>query len=312
MLQVLLDRVWPFDPYRRAYQPDFKEGADRTSGSLDHPLVLSLLLVIALPIAVTLTRRVHAYALTTLLFVGLLQSGSRAGLVVGCAAVVAVLLLQRGRRGDSMVILAGVGILFAALLFSGLGSNVLRRFGQEAESTALRTEAYSFFADNWSSFLVAGGGYASSFDLKDSGALQSSLENAYVMLAVDAGIVAAAAFAVTMLVIVARSIVSHGFSARVGATLAGLTCAATFSSFMVQSAALILVLSPLALCLADGAVRARKRGDPHVDPEAVPPRGAGSQSMRRSPAMWSSSQGAPPARRIEDRGVYTRKIGGEA
>jgi hypothetical protein len=312
-LQVWLERVWPFDTFRRAYQSDFKEGADRTSGSLDHPLVLSLLLVVALPIAVTASRQLYAYAMTTLLFIGLLQSGSRAGLVLGILAIVPALIARRGNRVTNVLGLLGVAAVLSALLVSGAGQTVLERFQQDAGSTALRSEAYSFFADNWASYVFTGGGYASSFDLKDSGALQSSLENAYIMLAVDAGIVAALVFTMMLLSIAIRSVVHHGVTGRSCAALAGLTCAATFSSFMVQSAAMVIVLAPLALCLADSIERGAKGAD-HPPDKAwtdVGPAASG-RAVDHQAGSSTTTRGASPSLRSGDRDAAVRPHRGEA
>lgn len=110
----LLPRLWGNVVY---YEHQLLAGFPRGEGTLGHPLMLALLLVIA--IAITLSSKVSGakrlFVLLTL-FAGLFASGSRAGLLV---AVVLLLFSARGGRVKRFTI----GALLTATIVVALTSN---------------------------------------------------------------------------------------------------------------------------------------------------------------------------------------------
>ncbi|WP_147332021.1 O-antigen ligase family protein [Geodermatophilus marinus] len=247
IVQSVLGEVWPFAGFRALYQVDFRDGAERTSGTLDHPLVLSLLMVAALPLAMVLRGHWVRLGAITVLLIGLLQSGSRAGALLGLIGLLGGAMVSRQSLNRKLAQVIGIVGTASALLLAGAGEVVISRFVDDDGSTSLRQEAYAYFWENLSDILFVGGGYASSFDLKDRGLIPSSFENGYVMLATDMGLMAAASFLgvqVGLLVVAWRRAVPRAVLVGAAATMA---CAATFSSFQVLSAAMIIVWAPIAV-----------------------------------------------------------------
>jgi hypothetical protein len=248
--QSLLGEVWPYTHFREMYQADFIPGADRTSGTTDHPLVLSLLLAGSLPLVVMIRRVLISYSLAVLLIVGLLQSGSRAGLVIGVVGYSAALLMT-GRANLRSV---GVYLVTAAtgliLYASTVGQHVAERFANDAGSNADREAAYAYLFSHLGQYFFVGGGYGSSFGLKNSQVISSSFENAYAMLVVDLGLVAAGAFVLVQILLLRRGWRRGAPRPLLWSALTTMAVAATFSSFAVTSACMVLVWAPIAVVMA--------------------------------------------------------------
>ena len=62
------------------------------------------------------------------------------------------------------------------------------RFANDAGSNADRQAAYGYLFSHLGEYLFLGGGFGSSFSLKNSQVIPSSFENAYAMLVVDIGL----------------------------------------------------------------------------------------------------------------------------
>jgi hypothetical protein len=272
--QVLAGEVWPYTRYREMYQADFKQGAVRTSGTTDHPLVLSLLLATSLPLVVAVRRVLLTYLLAVLIVVGLLQSGSRAGLVLAVLGFSAAVLMSGKPQPRLLALYVATAASGAALFLGSLGRNVAERFVYDSGSTSDRADAYEYLVAHLGEYLFFGGGYGSSFALKNTRVIPSSFENAYVMLAVDVGLIAALTFLVVQL-----SVLRRGWRLGVPryvlwSAVTAMVTSATFSSFAVTSASMVLVWAPLAIVLASGATRIKREPGSGLTPrgETVPER----------------------------------------
>jgi hypothetical protein len=250
IVQSLVGDTWPYTAFREMYQPAFKPGADRTTGTTDHPLVLALLLAASLPITVLIRRLWVSYVLAILLFVGLLLSGSRAGLVMGTLGFSAAMLFSSRVTPQRILLYALSATTGIVLYFSAAGATVVDRFANDVASAATRSTAYAYVWEHLREFLFLGGGYGSSFSLKDNRIIPSSIENGYAILLVDIGLVAAGVFLLVQLAILWRGWKGAAPRAFIWSSATAMATAATFSSFAVTSACGVLVWAPLALVAA--------------------------------------------------------------
>jgi hypothetical protein len=147
----------------------------RAAGLTVHPNHLALACAMALPVAVhraSTTRNMSVQsvylALAAAIALGLLASGSRAGILAGVTGVVLVALLQR--RGRTAIVLALVGGAAAILIVGSLSSSnsdqlltgIQRLTGGQSvgNSDATRLEYYRVAITEFASKPLAGNGFA--------------------------------------------------------------------------------------------------------------------------------------------------------
>jgi hypothetical protein len=224
-----LERLWWFS------LPEFTRG----QGTLDSPLDLSLWLVVCVALLTFVQSSTIRYALSLLYFAGVLASGSRFGLIVGGAALLFALGSGRRSLAGRLVVIAIGGAVGVLTVFSSFGLGVQERFADDDYSTASRLDAYNYLSGA-SVRILSGRGYGSSYSLKSSGVLASSLENAYAMFVYDFG------WVLGVLLIVSQSWLlldglrrgprGSSLSPRLAGLVAILVCF-SYSSFETASAA---------------------------------------------------------------------------
>ncbi|MBX9246701.1 O-antigen ligase family protein [Actinotalea ferrariae] len=280
-----------------------REGFDRWMATFDHPLILSMFLCVVAPLIVGLRRARMQLALVVLFTAGVTITQSRSGVVVVAVVAVWVVLRSRAPAHVRLLSLCLLAIGAAALLSSSLVEGVGERFADDTGSTGARTDALSFFGRTWQDYLVVGYGLTSSYGIAADSGLVASLENSFLMYAVDMGLVFAVLYFGAQAVLVARAWSSSGHlpGARQGALIAFLL-PLTFSALAARSAAGTVLWVALAL----GVARLTTKDDGVDDDGVAAPerdhavRGAGPQT-RPSPRQGAvevplsrrTSTGAP-------------------
>jgi hypothetical protein len=274
--------------YRAAHETVWwfnREGFDRWMGTTDHPLTLSLLLCVCLPLAAGLSRAWLQFVLLALGALAVVISQSRTGLIV--LAGVAVYIVIRSRAGaGAKALLAGVMVFAAARVSSSaLTQGVADRFADDTGSAEARSAAFRFFADHWTQYAFLGDGFTSSFGVAQSAGLGTSLESSVLMYAVDIGVVFAAVYFGAQLLIVMRGLT--------GPTMLGLRLAAvcalllphTYSALASGSLVGPLLWTVLAMVVAAGDRPAEAAEPVAAHPQLV---GAGVPSrFVRGMADWA-------------------------
>lgn len=263
-VQATASNAWPFQKFNTMYSPDPTSILTRTQGTVEHPLILSLLIVIAIPLCEGVRFPPLRYGLLVALFVALLQSGSRAGLIFGAAGAIYVLARSVWRRPVEILWVGVASALAVSALLGTQGAIVLLRIAEDARSSEVRLVAYDYFVQHWHSFILLGNGYGSSFDLKSHGFIQSSLENGYLMLAYDCGFISTVCLLLFIVFVADRGLRAGCWTPALSALLGSAICA-TFSSIETVSAAPVLFFASLGVCYASVGGRSRTglRG-PHV------------------------------------------------
>lgn len=237
----------------------FREDWDRWMGTLDHPLTLSMLLCVAMPLLVGLRRAGVQFALLALFCCGVLVTQSRTGTVVVAVLAVWVIIRSQAPAHVRMLSLCALGAGAAALLGSGIVAGVAARFVDDEGSAGARTDAYRFFAETWHEYPVVGHGLTASYRYASLGGLQTSLENSFLMYAVDIGIVFALVWFGAQAVLVAEAWLRRAPlpGARVAALVAFLL-PMTYNALATRTASGALLWTVLALGVARyGAPRER-------------------------------------------------------
>lgn len=187
----------------------------RQAVTLDHPLTLALYLTFCVPLTLSFDRATTQFGLVALLIVAQLLTQSRTGLLLSALAAVYVLLRSRTSllARNVMILTVPVAVLLAAS--STLAAGLLVRFENDLGSGALRSTASDYFFDNWQEYLWIGRGVGANYAISEAAGLQSSLESAFYMYALDFGLVTTLAyFGLFLVQIVPRTLKTpHG---RVG------------------------------------------------------------------------------------------------
>ena len=141
-----------------AQQRFLQQGLNRWMGTLDHPLILSFLLTVAIFMLASLHRWYMTLPLLLILLAGVLATQSRLGAVV---AVVGVLYIVRGaslpwRQRALLTLPLAAGVIYA--LASGATDGLAARVSDDTGSTSARADALGYFLDHIREFAWAGSG----------------------------------------------------------------------------------------------------------------------------------------------------------
>lgn len=219
----------------------FNSVAGRWMGTLDHPLVLNLMLTCAVPLLATVRRWWLATALLPLLLAGVLLTQSRVGLALAGLAACYVALHPR-RPAAVRLAFGGVLVVTAAVLArSGLVSGVAARIADDTGSADARVAATDYFLTNAGDYLWLGQGLDANYLIAESSGLDTSLENSFLQLSVDLGIVVTVLFYLAMIACAVRGLfrgTEPGFAVSACVAVA-MTLA--FSGLATTSAAFFIV-----------------------------------------------------------------------
>ncbi|GAA4109679.1 hypothetical protein GCM10022215_04210 [Nocardioides fonticola] len=176
------------------FESDFQKtvwyslGTGRQSGTFDHPLALALFCAMAVPLLVFIRSSVIQLALLAGITSGVVVSQSRTGLLLLVLGVLYLAIASSQSIGRKFVI--AVGTLAGGVYVAGtsLFAETQGRFVQDSGSAAARGLARAAFGRHWESFFVFGDGSGSSYRFAAGERLPSSLENGWLMYAVDYGL----------------------------------------------------------------------------------------------------------------------------
>jgi len=161
----------------------------RVMGTLDHPLVLALFLLICIPLVFSFKNVYLRAGSAAILMIGILLTQSRLAAVAGAVMLVILFFLSAASRRARIVIVAVIGVALVAVALSPIGQTLIGRFQNDQGSNTRRFVALDLFGSVWSQHILSGDGFGSSYLLTEGAALKSSLENPVLMMAVDIGLV---------------------------------------------------------------------------------------------------------------------------
>lgn len=252
----------------------------RWMATLDHPLVLSMVLACVIPLMVSVSRWWLSIPVIASALAGIAVTESRFGIAVGVLATAYVLLRGRlSRPARSVTWLLAIAAS-AFVIFTGLLSGVQDRFQTANQSTDARVAAVQYFARILPGYLWSGEGTGASYTIAAAGGLESSFENSFLMMVLDVGLPTTllyfGLFGACILVGIRRGS-DEGF---VVSTIVALVSVLSFSALGVRSAVALIVWVIAAVALfghpyEDAPARRRRRTSEVPEMRAVSLRAAG-------------------------------------
>lgn len=231
----------------------FSERWVRWMGTTDHPLVLSLLLCVAIPLVAGIRRPlVQVLALVPLVSATVITQ-SRVGAVVAAAGVLYVVVRAAVGPAAKLMLAATTVIAGWLLVTSPLVAGLESRLADDTGSTQARDYAVQFFADQWRNYLWSGDGLSAVYTVAERAGLRTSLESAFLIYAVGFGVVAAVLYFTAQVALIAGAAVRQPVRGAVPAALAGLAIVQTFSSLGAETLCGPLIWLVLALAAAPAA-----------------------------------------------------------
>lgn len=264
------------------YESDFadlaivRQGSQRWMGTFDHPLVLSLFLVVALLLLAGVRSTGVLAVVAPVLLGGMLASQSRVGLAF--AAIAVCYLLVRGRaplaaRVSALVLLVTTS---GVALWLGAADAFLERLRDDQGSSTARGLALQYFLDHAGEFVWFGRGLNSSFSVSEAAGLDTSFESAVLMYSVDLGMLVAFVYFGLMVWVALRPARRAAVIGVAPAAAAVVVIPQTFSALSGTTAAPFVVWFVLALA-GFGPLRLERRAvSPSVAVDAT-------RAVRRGP-----------------------------
>lgn len=206
------------------------ETTERWFGTSDSPLVLSLGLVVAGCLALGVRSSAVRFGLFVLYLLGMLVTQSRTGAAALIVVVAFSVLRARMALWTRALTVTALAVATYFVATSSLVAGVSGRIANDTGSTDARIRAYAFVADHWTDFFATGQGLVSSYSVARDAGLQTSLESAYLMYAVDTGIVLATLYFGVQLALVFRYATQRALVGGTLAALSGTLLQHTFSS----------------------------------------------------------------------------------
>lgn len=256
----------------------------RATGTLDSPLDLAFFLVVCIPLTAQIKRPPLRFLLALFFVAGVALTQSRVGAGLAVAGLL-YLVLRSGMTIVARLLITGtIGTVMTYLIFvpNALTAGLFDRFESATGSTLARSLASDLFFDRIWSQPVSGTGFGSSGIFRETGLLQTSLENAYLMVTWDFGVLAAVALGVVFVVAFIRGVFGRAARGTIAAFAFGLVAAGSYSGLATQSAALVVFLFVVGLA-APAARVARDSAVP--DAEAAP----SIERLRRDRAVPASA-----------------------
>lgn len=256
--------IW-FGTVGQPYRLDFYDqywfassvAAGRMTATLDHPLVLSLLLVASTCAALSLRRIWVQIALCALLVSGVLVTESRTGLALIGLALVFQIVRSNVTTSRRLTLMAVVAVADIALLRSSVSAGVLGRIANDSGSAGARGDAWSIFAHVLPNYLAVGDGAGSSYGVAAAAGLTTSFESPVIMYTIDFGLVASVAYfgAITTIALSRRCKVPANTRLMVICTLAGVLSYSSLATYSAASPIMWFVLGIVALEFSPSARR---------------------------------------------------------
>jgi hypothetical protein len=245
---------------------------DRWMGTADSPLGLSLLLSIAAGLAISVRAAGVRLGLLVLFLIGTIIVQGRGGTAVVCLIIIYSVLRANMALWARLLTTAALALVAYFLLTSDLISGLAGRLSNDTGSVDARILALRLMADIAGTYIFVGNGLTASYDVTRHAGLQSSLENSYLMYAVDVGFVLATLYFGLQFALLFR----HGWRGLLpGATvaaLAGVVLQHTFSAVASVNMSGTVIWTALAIVVAGSSDRTGRASWPSAQssPEAPP------------------------------------------
>lgn len=222
------------------------EEVGRSYGTLESGLELATLCIFAVAMTYWIKNSLlRVLLIVAYLYTGLLSNG-RAAVVISIVVAVAVLLLARS--GLASKIASGViGLISGGFLYlSEAGQELISKVNDDGGSNQKRFDALTWVSNNFQHFIMTG--YPGDRDLRASGQLSSSLENAYLIAAMGYGLIFSVVLLALQLFIVIRNMRSASAVVMGLAALGIIAVNMTNSGFTTNSTSAYLLWIALGLC----------------------------------------------------------------
>ena len=119
----------------------WNESFHRSTSTIGHPLIAATIYLMGLALLETTNKKYWLY--TSMLIVGVLSTGSRAGVVISIAVILSKHVRLRLKARDALG-LSAMGIMAFIAYAAGLFDQILGRFINGEGSTAVRTALFEF------------------------------------------------------------------------------------------------------------------------------------------------------------------------
>ena len=264
LTQAAAQQWLPFEAYFRQAYATVPSMWTRYGGTLDHPLILGLLLSIAMWSLWIVPWMTVRLGLAALYLTGIGVTESRTAVIASVVGLMVMLVAAPLGKAETdrhmlktvpLQRLAPLTVVAVAAVWMWnilLGSNAMQRFNSDGGSARDRQVVYGIFMDHMTEFFAIGGGSASSKDFALEHGSLLSFENPLMSYTVDYGFLAALFYVGVQLAIVARSFM-HRPERRRGSIFVSLTALVAIvitQSFSQQAADAMLLW--LVLALASG------------------------------------------------------------
>lgn len=249
------------------YTPSFQ----RWMGTLDHPLVLSLFLCVALPLAASTRRSSIRILVILVIMAGLLATESRTGMIVGAIEVLYLGTRSVGSWAGRVIVLAlvaGMGFYAAS---SSLVSNAISRFTTDDNGSAsVRTQTLQWFGQHVGETWWLGDGFGQSFKVASGAGFGTSFENSFVMYSIDMGLVLTVLYFGLMVAATITGLRSGSVRGLAMAATAAVLVPQTFSALSVRSTCAAVIWMVCAMCVFQPRSNTRTVARPAGQARRVP------------------------------------------
>lgn len=218
----------------------------RSFGTLDGGLELSTLGIFAIGMTYWVrSSMLRVLLIMAYLYTSLLGNG-RAGVALGIVVAIAVILLAQSSLVSKIFALAVSFLGFLGLYFSEAGQAIIEKMNDDGGSNQKRIDALAWFGNNFQHFIMTG--YPGERDLRSSGQLSSSLENAYLMAALDYGLIFSLVLLILQIGIIVKNLKSRAGFAMGIVAFAVIVVNMTNSGFVTNTNSAYLIWIALGLC----------------------------------------------------------------
>jgi len=243
----------------------FSPSFDRWMGTLDHPLILGMLLAVVVPLLARVGPTWRMAPLLLLMLTGEVVAQSRAGLTMAVIGAVYVMASRRSSMFTRLALATLVGSAALVAWRAGYFDAFAQRVTDDTGSSAARGSAWDYFLGHIADFSGVGRGMGASYDVSGSAGLGTSFENSFIMFSIDLGLLPAIMYFGVMCACCVRAFRQCAHLALPLAATAALIAPQTFSGLSSQSVASCLVWLVFAMAaygtdripLGDGPVRRR-------------------------------------------------------
>jgi hypothetical protein len=242
--------VWTADYGGTEWYRAYGTEGFRSMGTMDHPLVLGLLLAMSVPLVIQMRSWVAQAAMLVLVVGAVVTTQSRTALIA-VVLLVATQALRRSARRVVRVAAVVLRVAAVALVLGGFGLGVVSRFTEDSGSTDARQEAWALLPDIYERFGVLGQGHGASYLYAQQAGLTQSLESPVLTFAVDWGALFTVAYFVSVVALIVMSWRRRADTSALESAAAALVLCLSFNSLSSTSTSSVLMWAIVAVAWAE-------------------------------------------------------------